>query len=289
MSTDWLQTQQVFGVNAPNAPIVYYDFNETSGSIAFDSAGPPFYNAIAKLENGTVTNALWEPAGKFNGCIRFQQYDRYGEYQAKVYCLEMPNSPFIDYNITSKITISVWVNWDEHLYGWMPDEHNQMFSMDDASGGILGIQTGWPDRDLEFWDAAQDGHYGADRPDWSGRWNHYAFVKNANAGFLRIFLNGRLVDQASSSQLMGSPVVLARIGVATDRWHDEYTGLLDDFKIFDYALPVDQVAFIASEGTGFLPLTSHADLYDGELPGSKTVNFRDYAILANHWLEYSIP
>ena len=64
-------------------------------------------------------------------------------------------------------------------------------------------------------------------------------------------------------------------------WYGGYDGLIDDFRIYDYALSQPEVAYIATNGTGIFdqPLMSPADLSaDGR------INFKDFAILADNWL-----
>ncbi|MHC4156227.1 MAG: LamG domain-containing protein [Planctomycetota bacterium] len=61
----------------------------------------------------------------------------------------------------------------------------------------LKFATGFrqPDR-LEFNPGAPE--------DWTGRWNHYAFVKDADRGFQRIYLNVRIYNYALSEQEIGA-------------------------------------------------------------------------------------
>jgi hypothetical protein len=209
---------------------------------------PWHYDAVARLDDGNSTDAFWEPAGRFNGCIKF-------DYQQKKYALQMPTSAFS--SIANQISISVWVNWPDPRT--MPDQSNQLFSMHGGPGvaydPILGIQTAWQDGELTFWDDTNDTEYDdADTGDWGGGWNHYAFVKDVDAEKLRIYLNADLVSESNSIRPMVFPADNAWLGMATDEpnqgnWHDEYTGLLDDFKIYDYALIQAEINHLASDGS----------------------------------------
>jgi hypothetical protein len=183
----------------------------------------------------------------------------------------------------------VWVNWDNPVT--MPDEHNQLFNIYKAPGeanGILGVEAGWLDGDLRFWDSKNDAEHNLLLPDWSGRWNHYAFVKDVAAEYLKIYHNGALVAETDSNTPIGGPVAIAYIGVGADQpddWHDEYTGLLDDLRIYNTALSDDQVAYIATDGSGYFPLELEVNIYDAEPAGGKAVNFRDFAKLMTAWLQ----
>jgi len=65
--------------------------------------------------------------------------------------------------------------------------------------------------------------------------------------------------------------------------HRRWTGWIDDVQIYDYALNDEEIACAAlgSEGSFWKELESwRADIHD-----DSTVDFKDYAVLADHWLE----
>jgi hypothetical protein len=68
-----------------------------------------------------------------------------------------------------------------------------------------------------------------------------------------------------------------------------WDGLIDDVRIYKRALSQAQIATVNNGGTltelHYYPLESAANVVDDELQGSKTVNFRDFAVLADQWLE----
>jgi hypothetical protein len=95
---------------------------------------------------------------------------------------------------------------------------------------------------------------------------------------MQIFLNGVLYDSRTDANSPISPVTSFMIGSG---WYGGYDGLIDDFRIYDYALSQPEVAYIATNGTGIFdqPLMSPADLSaDGR------INLKDFAILADSWL-----
>jgi hypothetical protein len=104
-----------------------------------------------------------------------------------------------------------------------------------------------------------------------------------------------------------------QIGSHKWRWFD---GLIDDFRIYDYSLSLDQIKHLAFEGNkGTEPspapfswyefddgsglsaedsggggiiyhdVPSIANLYNEEEPYERIVNFRDYRMMADNWLE----
>ncbi|MHC4707918.1 MAG: LamG-like jellyroll fold domain-containing protein, partial [Planctomycetota bacterium] len=244
------------------------------------------------VEGGSATDAFWEPNGMYGECIRFESSE-------KEYCVAIPSDMFGDH-ITNQIAICVWVNWDDPAT--MPDQTNQLFSMHGGVGAdynnILGIETNWKDDGVTFWDANNSIEYGVDDEDWSGGWNHYVFVKDVNVtpGKLKIYHNGQLVEDGNSNAAMIFPADNAWIGMATDEpndahdnyegeWHDQYTGLLDDFRIYDYVLSDAEIGYLATSGTGIVALQSAANLVNDEPLGERAINLRDFDKLADAWLE----
>ncbi|MHC4623605.1 MAG: hypothetical protein ACYS4W_06850, partial [Planctomycetota bacterium] len=66
---------------------------------------------------------------------------------------------------------------------------------------------------------------------------------------------------------------------------DNLIGEIDSFRIYNYVLSEPEVMYLATNGTGVRPIVSEANLYNEELPGSRAVNFRDFAVIADAWLE----
>jgi len=65
-------------------------------------------------------------------------------------------------------------------------------------------------------------------------------------------------------------------------WYGRYDGLIDDFRIYNYALSQTEAAYIATDGTGIIdvPLVTPADLFN-----DKHIDFKDFSIFADSWLE----
>jgi hypothetical protein len=64
-----------------------------------------------------------------------------------------------------------------------------------------------------------------------------------------------------------------------------FNGMLDDLRIYDYALTDGEILSLAGVGEVYYPLTSPANIYDEEPINSKKVNFKDLAVLADEWLQ----
>jgi len=134
-----------------------------------------------------------------------------------------------------------------------------------------------------------------ERPeDYIGQWSHYAFVKDAGDGMMRIYHDGLLVAQDTEAFLpmSGAGAGPSRIGSAVDEGSRKagshtggyYKGKLDDLRIYDYALSHAEVLNLAKGGGSELyqplqPVLSLVDPYeDGQ------INFKDFAVLADVWL-----
>jgi hypothetical protein len=61
--------------------------------------------------------------------------------------------------------------------------------------------------------------------------------------------------------------------------------MLDDVRIYNYALTHGEVLSLAGVGTLYVPAPPPAELYEGEAEGSRLINFKDYALLTDRWLE----
>jgi hypothetical protein len=96
---------------------------------------------------------------------------------------------------------------------------------------------------------------------------------------MQVFLNGVFHDSRTDANLPISGVTSFEIG---NGWYGGYDGLIDDFRIYDYALSEAQVVYAATNGTGIfnIPLISPIDLNN-----DNQIDFKDFAILADSWLE----
>jgi hypothetical protein len=135
---------------------------------------------------------------------------------------------------------------------------------------------------------------------FGGRWNHWAFVKDSNS--MQIYVNGNLTARRDSNTLSGDPnigvygpfcvdsnVTVFRIGTRGGNW-GQWSGYMQDFQLYDYALSAGEVAYLATDGVGhvFLPLVSPANINtDGSTSPmtdvNQIVNFGDIAIMEKQW------
>jgi len=234
----------------------HYKFDETSGTTAYDSSGKGYHAQVDP--NGA--NA-WDAYGHDGYCLDFDG----------TFGVSIPSSVFS--NISKQVSISVWVHVDTNVN---PNTIGRV----EFGAGPAGLDQQW---DRLVW--LQE------RPeDYIGQWSHYAFVKDANDGMMRIYHNGLLVAQNTEASLLmiGAAAGLSMIGADLDNTGSYYKGKLDDLQIYDYALSHAEVLHLA-HGSGselYQPLQPVLSPVDPHEDGQ--INFRDFAVLADVWLEQQL-
>ena len=135
--------------------------------------------------------------------------------------------------IDTAITISFW-QYGDPLKQPM---NNSIFHGNDSEGNrVLNSHLPWSNGQI-YWDAGQDEGY--DRinrsaphtSDYEGRWNHWAFSKNADNGSMRMYLNGNLFFIGSAKYRTMAGITEFYIGGAHTT--NFYEGFIDDFSIWD--------------------------------------------------------
>jgi len=234
----------------------HYKFDETSGTTAYDSSGKGYHATVDP--NGA--NA-WDAYGYDGYCLDFD-----GTFGVSV-----PSNVFS--NVSQKVSISVWVYFDQSVN---PNSVGRV----EFGAGPAGLNQQW-DR-LVWLQQRPEQHV--------GQWSHYAFVKDAVDGMMRIYHNGLLVAQDTEAFLpmTGAAEGMSRIGTDFDSSSSYYKGKLDDLRIYDYALSHTEVLYLAHGSSSELhqplqPVLSPVDPYeDGQ------INLMDFAVLADVWLEHQL-
>jgi len=89
------------------------------------------------------------------------------------------------------------------------------------------------------------------------------------------------IENVTSFEI-GSPIENVTSFEIGSGWYGHYDGLIDDFRIYDYALSAPEAAWLATDGTGVFddPIAFRADLN-----ADQRVDLADFTILADQWLE----
>jgi hypothetical protein len=263
MSQSWLDdATRVRPVVSPGEPVLWYRFDgnaqDSAGSADGDVQGRPVY-----------------ADGVFGRAIHFMS-------QGDV--VVVPQAASVFAGIREAMTIAFWQYGDDsaHVNDTLCCSNYVYGQSNPAIAVHLGL---WREPGQYRWDCGSPwsienrvaGHHRR-KSEWAGRWNHWAFTKDIRTGRMEVFLNGTLYDSRVGADSPIEGITSFEIGSG---WYGRYDGLIDDFRIYDYALSTPEVAYLATNGTGRLedpvPL-------DADLDASGAVNLPDFAILADEWL-----
>jgi hypothetical protein len=128
--------------------------------------------------------------------------------------------------------------------------------------------------------------YFADSPEnavYADEWMHLAGTYDGTIS--KCWINGEVVgetDEANGIPISQDPNGLG-IGNRSDANNRPLNGTVDDARVYNRGLTAAEVAWLATDGTGYMALTSTANFYDNEPANQKAINVRDIAILINDW------
>jgi hypothetical protein len=121
-----------------------------------------------------------------------------------------------------------------------------------------------------------------------GQWHHVVGVYEHDVA-MYLYIDG-VVDTFSET---GGSINISEydvcIGCNFGGTLREWNGWIDDVRIYSRALSQAEILYLATDGASsdpyYKPVTSPANVYDDEPEYQKSVNFRDYAIMADNWLD----
>ena len=120
----------------------------------------------------------------------------------------------------------------------------------------------------------------------AGTWTHVAFVYDGNdTSQATLYIDG--IHTADTTFTMGDGDVYdAQVGASTLTGGESFNGAIDEVYLYNRPLSQAEVLYLAGgSGAVYIPLFTPAELYDSEPQLQRIINFRDYAIVANDWLE----
>jgi hypothetical protein len=194
---------------------------------------------------------------------------------------------------TGNLTLAVWAKWagttgqPQGLIG----KRDTTWSID---GLMFGFEvTAWPAYTTSM--LALRGNTDVTSGNvtmhqYLGRWTHFAATCDGNNATL--YINGREV--ASGTFTFGpktdaSMAIGNTNGVNGDAQAQTFNGDLDDVRIYNRTLTAAEVAYLADttpgDGELHIPVPSAAEVYQKEPEGQRRVDFKDFAMVANKWLE----
>ena len=138
--------------------------------------------------------------------------------------------------ISAEITLSLWV---KGIPETLPANTTVLEGQDAGKNRQLNVHLPWSDGQV-YWDCgATGGSYdrinkAANEADYEGRWNHWAFTKNANTGVMSIYLNGNLWHTGTGKSRL-IEVEMFKLASAVSG-NPVYYGSIDEFQIWNKAL-----------------------------------------------------
>jgi hypothetical protein len=267
--------------NPPTDYVAYWPMNEGVGNKIYTDPCNPNYTGT--FSPSGVTWAT--PGAPGRGGAHALCFD--GQGGTGVSCgNKNPAEP------NGQITLSVWVKWLGPRYwdGYLLSK----------SQGILSKRSGWSDDDMMWMLEIAGGtggafafrHYaGGDmtKPDlysppvlipFIGQWVHIAATFDGTTA--RLYFKGRQVASGPWRFSGGTDADLT-IG---NNWSEtfwpygpeSFYGYLDEPRIYNRALTEGEISYLAQKPLPF-------DLYNECLGCPTVINFKDFAVLANYWLE----
>ncbi|MCJ7779155.1 MAG: hypothetical protein MUP16_12695, partial [Sedimentisphaerales bacterium] len=217
--TAW-QNPQFLGTAELAGLVGWWKFDESEGTTAADSSG--------NGNDGSLQgNPVWRPdAGKFAGALEF---DGDGDY------VKIGNESKFD--ITGQITISAWIN-----IASVPADWTAIVTKGDSA---WRLSTEYADRRFHF--AVSGSAWLNGRGSISAnQWHHIIGVYDG--GQMQTYIDGELDTAKSWNQGIASndyPVYIGENAELTGRfWH----GLIDDVRIYNYALKEADIIALYNEG-----------------------------------------
>ncbi|MDY0357830.1 MAG: LamG-like jellyroll fold domain-containing protein, partial [Sedimentisphaerales bacterium] len=213
------------------ALVGWWKFDDGSGTVAKDSSGKGYH--------GTITNPLWVD-GQYGGALNFEG-DSY---------VDVPPESWS--TIERQATVSFWAFGNPDLqpqanfiFGAFSDpadnEARRMCAHVPWSDGTIYFDTGGPsyNRINKAGSAA----------DYEGTWTFWTFLKNADTGDQQVYINGELWHSGTGMTNTMEGVTKFTIGTKPSLAEGWYQGMIDDFRLYDHALTLDEIQ-LAMTGRG---------------------------------------
>jgi hypothetical protein len=202
------------------------------------------------------------------------------------------------------MTLAIWAKWaGRHL-----DR--------EKSQGLISKRVGWNASGVYFIfsidtvpaprgsiSLAQYGPYSVWSPagimdSFIGQWVHLAATVDPTdpcaPQICHLYLNATEVTNGEFRFGGGDPeqidLTIGQVSDVREQGVESFKGDLDEAYIFNRVLEVNEIAYLAdmSPGDGilYIPVPSAAEVYEEETLGQRTVNFKDFAIMAKRWLDW---
>lgn len=219
-------TQLVNGTNsiAFTSPFVWDGTSNIIMDITFDN----LFDGTNQLLASSSTSAIQS--------IYSIDKDRYMEPNAQGFVNVPLNNSLAA--IDTFITVSFWAYGNPAI---QPSNGSCFEAVDSLGNRVLNSHTPWSDSNV-YWDAGFSGtsydriNKAASSSEIEGNWNHWAFLKNAATGSMKIYLNGNLWHTGTGKTKLMNNIYQFKLGRGVSNSTDSYAGKMDDFAVFNKEL-----------------------------------------------------
>jgi hypothetical protein len=275
MVDEWLEGDVNLGqVTAPpdGNLIGWWKFDEGSGGDVNDSSGNGHHGTLEILD----VNVWWvDGVNDVNYALDFDG--------GRVRVPDVQELRPLD-----QVSVCAWIKYsDEQNNGRVvakgaDDKETYQLKVDEDDDLRFSVRDG-NDPNVDEYEA-QSNADALDRDEWV----HVAGTYDGNS--LKAYVNGELVAENTDANSNVIPFLRQdtndlAIGNKPGGEDDRFVGVIDDVQVYDYGLSAQEVAYLASDGTGTVRLQSVANLVNDEPLGKRVVNFKDFDKLADSWLE----
>ena len=274
-AADWLKSDSLVATVAPDpaALVAHYKLDGNAN----DSSGNNNHGA----EKGGPTYV----AGIFDQALSFDGFDDYVALDA-------------NYAGTGHTEVSVcaWIRTSssagQHFVSFDRDEYWRLGLGDQVPAGHLG----WHVMTMVGRTETQVDYGSVGRVD-DGQWHHVAGT--FNNGTLIMYIDGNPEPPVTGGPTFGTGLVRwGFLGIGSES-EDMYNGMtnaagytdgdLDEVRIYERALSEAEIRYLADDTPGdgelYIAVPSIANIYNEESPRARSVNFKDYALIADQWLD----
>lgn len=273
----WLQSSQTITATTPSSTGLtgWWKFDESSGNTSADSSGN---NHPAGIGVG-VSRSI---AGGVDGSNALS-FSGAGDVTINKAAISTFNT---------QCTISFWANGDSSLPTWVNSnpEHISGAFFSYGTNHCLLAAIPYDMQGTVIWSAGTSWNNGigkvADSPSvLKGQWNHWAFTKNSTSGEMKIYLNGQLWHSGTGETLGINGAGSSRVRIGSYNSVDFYKGKMDEVRMYNRELSQAEIVSLANKTSVTQPLTYPAFFIDSVLSKDGQITLKDYAVMANHWLE----
>ena len=217
----------VFGTAQPLGMLAWWKLDETGDREANDASGN---SRTGKL----IGSPTWKPSGgKVGGALEFDGVDDYIEIESKS-----------GFDASGSVTVAAWIKinafdkpWQAIVtkgdYAWRIQRNNEESTLEFACTG-LSIPGG-----------NQYGSLYSTQALGTGRWYHVAGIYDGSK--MSLYINGALDASQEASGSISRTDAPVLIGANADMPDRFWNGMLDDVRVYNYALSGDALAALAGK------------------------------------------